>query len=61
MKSLGSSTRSNFQSLEKNQAKVFLKSIRVSPTKLNIVVSPIRGLAAEKAINYLSCSLVRIY
>ena len=48
------------KTLEKNQAKVFLKSIRVSPTKLNIVISPIRGLAAEKAINYLSFSNKRI-
>ena len=43
-----------------NQAKVFLKSIRVSPIKLNLVVSPIRGLEVEKAINYLSFSNKRI-
>lgn len=43
-----------------NQAKVYLKSIRVSPIKLNLVVSPIRGLEVEKAINYLSFSNKRI-
>ena len=35
---------------EDNQAKVFLKSIRISPIKLNLVVSPIRGAKVEKAI-----------
>ena len=45
---------------EDNQAKVFLKSIRVSPIKLNLVVSPIRGSKVEKAINYLSFSNKRI-
>ena len=39
---------------QENQAKVYLKSIRVSPIKLNLVVSPIRGEKVEKAINYLS-------
>ena len=43
-----------------NQAKVYLKSIRVSPIKLNLVVSPIRGLEVEKAISYLSFSNKRI-
>ena len=33
---------------EDNQAKVFLKSIRISPIKLNLVVSPIRGAKVEK-------------
>ena len=45
---------------QENQAKVFLKSIRVSPIKLNLVVSPIRGEKVEKAINYLSFSNKRI-
>ena len=45
---------------EKNYAKVFLKSIRVSPTKLNLVLSAIRGLDAEQAINYLTFSNKRI-
>ena len=38
---------------QENQAKVFLKSIRVSPIKLNLVVSPIRGEKVEKAISYV--------
>ena len=41
-------------------AKVYLKSIRVSPKKLNIIISPIRGLNVEKAQNYLSFSQKRI-
>jgi large subunit ribosomal protein L22 len=41
-------------------AKVYLKSIRVSPKKLNIIISPIRGLNVEKALNYLSFSQKRI-
>ena len=45
---------------EDNQAKVFLKSIRTSPIKLNLVISPIRGAKVEKAINYLSFSSKRI-
>ena len=45
---------------EKDFAKVYLKSIRVSPKKLNIIISPIRGLNVEKALNYLSFSQKRI-
>ena len=41
-------------------AKVYLKSIRVSPKKLNLIISPIRGLNVEKALNYLSFSQKRI-
>ena len=41
-------------------AKVYLKSIRVSPKKLNIIISPIRGLNVERALNYLSFSQKRI-
>ena len=41
-------------------AKVYLKSIKVSPKKLNIIISPIRGLNVEKALNYLSFSQKRI-
>ena len=41
-------------------AKVYLKSIKVSPKKLNIIISPIRGLNIEKALNYLSFSDKRI-
>ena len=41
-------------------AKVYLKSMKVSPKKLNIIISPIRGLNVEKALNYLSISQKRI-
>ena len=41
-------------------AKVYLKSMKVSPKKLNIIISPIRGLNVEKALNYLSFSQKRI-
>ena len=41
-------------------AKVYLKSVRISPKKLNIIISPIRGLNVEKALNYLSFSQRRI-
>ena len=33
-------------------AKVYLKQIRISPKKLNIIISPIRGVNVEKALNY---------
>ena len=45
---------------ENDFAKVYLKSIKVSPKKLNIIISPIRGLNVEKALNYLSFSQKRI-
>ena len=45
---------------ENDFAKVYLKSIRVSPKKLNLIISPIRGLNVEKALNYLSFSQKRI-
>ncbi len=45
---------------EDDFSKVYLKSIRVSPKKLNIIISPIRGLNVEKALNYLSFSQKRI-
>ena len=41
-------------------AKVYLKSVKVSPKKLNIIISPIRGINVEKALNYLSFSQKRI-
>ena len=41
-------------------AKVYLKQIRISPKKLNIIISPIRGVNVEKALNYLSFSQKRI-
>ena len=41
-------------------AKVYLKQIRISHKKLNIIISPIRGVNVEKALNYLSFSQKRI-
>ena len=41
-------------------SKVYLKQIRISPKKLNIIISPIRGVNVEKALNYLSFSQKRI-
>ena len=43
-----------------NLAKVYLKSVKISPKKLNMIISPIRGLNVEKAVNYLSFSQKRI-
>ena len=45
---------------DNDSAKVYLKSMKVSPKKLNIIISPIRGLNVEKAQNYLSFSQKRI-
>ena len=45
---------------DNDSAKVYLKSMKVSPKKLNIIISPIRGLIVEKALNYLSFSKKRI-
>ena len=45
---------------DNDSAKVYLKSMKVSPKKLNIIISPIRGLNVEKALNYLSFSQKRI-
>ena len=45
---------------DNDSAKVYLKSIKVSSKKLNIIISPIRGLNVEKAQNYLSFSQKRI-
>ena len=45
---------------ENDFAKVYLKSIRISPKKLNLIISPIRGINVEKALNYLSFSQKRI-
>ena len=45
---------------DNDSAKVYLKSMKVSPKKLNIIISPIRGLIVEKALNYLSFSQKRI-
>tara|TARA_Y100000590_G_scaffold469984_1_gene661134 strand:- start:9693 stop:10193 length:501 start_codon:yes stop_codon:yes gene_type:complete len=45
---------------EDNLARVYLKSVKISPKKLNIIISPIRGVNVGKALNYLSFSSKRI-
>lgn len=46
--------------LADNQATAKLRTIRVSPQKLNLVAKMIRGLTAEQAINQLTFSRRRI-
>ena len=36
-----------------NEAKAILRTLRISPQKLNLVAQSIRGLSAEKAVNEL--------
>lgn len=43
-----------------NEAKAILRTLRVSPQKLNLVAQSIRGLSAEKAVNELRFSQKRI-
>jgi len=43
-----------------NEARAVLRSLRVSPQKLNLVAQSIRGLSAEKARNELRFSNKRI-
>jgi len=43
-----------------NEAKAILRSLRISPQKLNLVAQSIRGLSAEKAVNELRFSQKRI-
>jgi large subunit ribosomal protein L22 len=43
-----------------NEAKAILRSVRISPQKLNLVAQSIRGLSAEKAVNELRFSQKRI-
>jgi len=43
-----------------HSAKAILKSLRVSPVKLNLVVGLIRGKSSEKALNALTFSKRRI-
>ena len=46
--------------LAENEAKAFVKQIRISPRKLNLVAESIRGLTAEQAISSLTFSKRRI-
>jgi large subunit ribosomal protein L22 len=43
-----------------NEARAVLRSVRISPQKLNLVAQSIRGLSAEKAKNELRFSPKRI-
>ena len=43
-----------------NEARAVLRSVRISPQKLNLVAQSIRGLSAEKAKNELRFSQKRI-
>ena len=43
-----------------NEARAVLRSVRISPQKLNLVAQSIRGLSAEKAVNELRFSHKRI-
>ena len=55
---MGKSSR--MRSLEDHQARAFLRNVRVSPRKLNLVARSIRGLSAEAALAELSFSRRRI-
>jgi large subunit ribosomal protein L22 len=43
-----------------NEARAVLRTVRISPQKLNLVAQSIRGLSAEKAVNELTFSQKRI-
>ena len=45
--------------MEKRTARAILKMIRVSPRKLNLIASKIRGMHVEQALNFLSFSQKR--
>ena len=51
---------SRMRSLQDHQARAFLRNVRVSPRKLNLVARSIRGLPAEDALAELSFSRKRI-
>lgn len=46
--------------MQNNSAKAILRKIRVSPQKLNVVASMIRGMNAQKALSVLMFSKKRI-
>ena len=43
-----------------NESRAVLRSLRISPQKLNLVAQSIRGLSAEKAVNELRFSQKRV-
>ncbi len=53
-------TRKNRRREASNEARAVLRTLRISPQKLNLVAQSIRGLSAEKAVNELRFSQKRI-
>ncbi len=51
---------SRMRRLQDHQARAFLKNVRVSPRKLNLVARSIRGMPVETALAELSFSRKRI-
>lgn len=45
--------------MNKKTAQAILKSIRVSPRKLNLLAAKIRGMKVDKAVNFLTFSQKR--
>ena len=54
------SKKPNAPRVAENEARAFVKHLRVSPRKLNLVAQMIRGMAAEDALIALSFSRKRI-
>ena len=54
------SKKPNAPRVAENEARAFVKHLRVSPRKLNLVAQMIRGMAAEDALVALSFSRKRI-
>ena len=52
--------QSNPRSLADSEARSVVRNLRVSPQKLNLVATMIRGMDVNKAIAALSCSRRRI-
>lgn len=46
--------------VQENEAIATLRNIRVSPRKLNLLAASIRGMRADKALNYLAFSRKRV-
>jgi large subunit ribosomal protein L22 len=53
-------TGKNRRRVASNEARAVLRTLRISPQKLNLVAQSIRGLSAEKAVNELRFSQKRI-
>ena len=46
--------------IKENEARAFLRMVKTSPQKLNLVAQSIRGLSADKAIEQLTFSKKRV-